>query len=65
MVRLKVGEKQSLIVQDFQTLASLMAQILGSPDGSGDSSKSQQSKPFEPKNAAELHMAFNSVFGNV
>ena len=62
--RLKVGNHQALLVQDYQTLVSIMSQILGGEPQSGGRPASPEPEGFRPKNVEEMTMAFNSVLGN-
>lgn len=53
-LRLYLGHQQALIVQNFQSMATIVAQAFGNK---------KKDKPAEPKNKAELELAFRSVFG--
>ena len=58
--KLKVGENQARIVQDYQPLISVVSEVFGSSE-----TKSQAATVGSgPQTADELTAAFNSVFGN-
>lgn len=52
-----LGQRQALVVQEFQTLAEIMQMAFGSGD-----SKGKEDIPV-PQNSAELTKAFGKVFG--
>ena len=54
-LRLHMGHHQALIVQEFQTIASIVGQAFGG--------KSNKAKVVQPSSAEELQAAFGSVFG--
>ena len=61
MTKLKVGERQAQIVQDFQSLACVVSQALG---GSTEkATKTEDPNILRPQTEAEFHAAFNAVFG--
>ena len=53
-LRLYLGHQQALIVQNFQSMATIVSQAFGGK---------KKDKPVEPKSQAELELAFRSVFG--
>jgi hypothetical protein len=53
-LNLKVGHQQSLILQEYQTISSLLALVFGG--------KSSQPKPLQSFDEAAA--AFGAVFGN-
>jgi hypothetical protein len=53
-LRLYVGHRQALIVQDFQVMATILNQAFGG----------KKKEVAQPKTKAELELAFGSVFGN-
>lgn len=58
--KLKIGEKQAGIVQDYQTLISVVSEVFGGKPKQENPSPSAAT----PRNGAELTAAFNSVFGH-
>lgn len=57
--KLKVGENQARIVQDYQTLISVVSEAFGGGDKTSDTSAGKS-----PSTVAELTNSFNAVFGN-
>lgn len=53
-LRLFLGKHQALIVQDFQTLSTIVSQAFGGK---------KKSNVQEPKTKEEFDLAFRSVFG--
>lgn len=53
-LRLHMGQQQALIIQNFQTLATIVSQAFGAK---------KEKKAVEPQTQAELEASFRSVFG--
>lgn len=50
-----MGREQALIIQNFQSMATIVSQAFGG--------KKDSNKPVEPKTKEELEASFRSVFG--
>lgn len=62
LTKLKVSYQQSIIVQDYQTLAYVASQILGGSP-SGETQAVPDDGVLRPKNVKELEAAMKKVFG--
>lgn len=49
-----MGREQALIIQNFQSMATIVSQAFGGK---------KENKPVEPKTKEELEASFRSVFG--
>jgi hypothetical protein len=61
---LYIGEKQAIIVQEFQTLQKIVSMALGgSEKGKSDPASDPNVNLMVPKTGGELKAAFGKVFG--
>jgi hypothetical protein len=60
-IKLYLGERQALIVQEFQTLSEVVKLAFGGDEKS--KKEAERAKIPQPKSMAEMRGMFNKVFG--
>lgn len=63
VVKIKSGERQAMILQDYQVLASVVSQALGGKPQGAETSSAPPPGTLVPKNMDEMRRAFTAVMG--